>query len=62
MIYAQAPIVYQLKGCWRWFRKLFCSRVALVLGQHPVRWLNWLLGIAFFITMTLPVLGLLTLR
>jgi hypothetical protein len=29
--------------------------------NHPEKkWLNWLLGIAFFVMMSLPVLGLLT--
>jgi hypothetical protein len=62
MIYTPAPIRSQLRG---WVevvpQALLLSALLCYWVNHAEkRWLDWLLGIVFFIAMTLPVLGLLT--
>lgn len=61
MIYRQPPILPQLRG---WLEVIPQSLLFSILlwywVKHPARWLSWVLGIAFFVTMALPVLGLLT--
>lgn len=62
MLYTPTPIRFQLRG---WLevvpQALLLSALLCYWVNHPgKKWLNWLLGIAFFIMMALPVLGLLT--
>ena len=64
VIYTPIPIVDHLKG---WLevvpQALLLSALLCYWVAHPGRkWLNWLLGVIFFVLMTLPVLGLLTTR
>ena len=61
MIYTPVPIRSQLRG---WLevvpQALLLSALLCYWVNHPEKkWLNWLLGIVFFIMMALPVLGLL---
>ena len=62
MIYTTQPIRRQLRG---WLevvpQALLLSALLCYWVNHPEKkWLNWLLGIVFFVVMALPVLGLLT--
>ena len=62
MIYTPAPILLQLRG---WLevvpQALLLSALLCYWVNHPEKkWLNWLLGVVFFIAMALPILGLLT--
>jgi hypothetical protein len=62
MIYTPAPIRSQLRG---WVevvpQALLLSALLCYWVNHAEKkWLDWLLGIVFFIAMALPVLGLLT--
>jgi hypothetical protein len=62
MIYTPVPILSQLRG---WLevvpQALMLSALLCYWVNHPgKKWLNWLLGIVFFIMMALPILGLLT--
>ncbi|MGO9088561.1 MAG: hypothetical protein ACLQBK_25430 [Candidatus Sulfotelmatobacter sp.] len=64
MIYTPVPIRYQLRG---WLevvpQALLLSALLCYWVNHAERkWLNWLLGIVFFVMMALPVLGLLAHR
>ena len=60
MIYTPTPPLYQLRG---WLevvpQALLLSALLCYWVNHPRRWLNWLLGVIFFIMMALPVMGLL---
>ena len=61
MIYTTIPIRQQLTG---WLeivpQAILLSALLCYWVNHPEKkWLNWLLGILFFVAMTLPVLGLL---
>ena len=62
MIYTPVPIRFQLRG---WLevvpQALLLSALLCYWMNHPEKkWLNWLLGIVFFLVMALPILGLLT--
>jgi hypothetical protein len=62
MIYTPVPIRFQLRG---WVevvpQALLLSALLCYWVNHPEKkWLNWLLGIVFFILMAVLVLGLLT--
>ncbi len=62
MVYTIIPITGQLKG---WLevvpQALLLSAILFYWVNHPERkWLNWVLGITFFLMMLMPVLGLLT--
>lgn len=61
MIYTLAPPLGQMKG---WLevvpQALLLSVILCYWVNHPKKWLNWTLGVVFVVTMTLPVLGLLT--
>lgn len=62
MIYTPVPIRLQLRG---WLEVvpqalLLSALLSYWVNHREKRWLNWLLGIVFFIMMTLPILGLLT--
>ena len=62
MIYTTAPVRQQLRG---WLeivpQALLLSGLLCYWVNHPgKRWLNWCLGIVFFVMMAMPVLGLLT--
>jgi len=62
MLYTPMPIRFQLRG---WLevvpQALLLSALLCYWVNHPgKKWLNWLLGIVFFIMMAMPILGLLT--
>jgi hypothetical protein len=62
MIYTPVPLQIQVRG---WLevvpQALLLSALLCFWVNHPgKKWLNWLLGIMFFIMMAMPVLGLLT--
>lgn len=61
MIYTPAPILGQLRG---WLevvpQAILFSALLCYWVNRPAKWLNWLLGVLFFLAMALPVLGLLT--
>jgi hypothetical protein len=61
MIYTTAPIRSQLRGWWEVVpQALLLSAMLCYWVNHPEKkWLNWVLGILFFMGMALPVLGLL---
>ncbi len=62
LIYTPTPALSQLKGYLEVVpQALLLSALVCYWVNHPAkRWLNWTLGIIFFIAMALPVLGLLT--
>jgi hypothetical protein len=62
MIYTAQPIRYQLRG---WLEivpqaLLLSALLCYWVNHSEKKWLNWLLGIVFFVVMALPTLGLLT--
>ncbi|MGD0696591.1 MAG: hypothetical protein ABSB82_17360 [Terriglobia bacterium] len=62
MLYTPTPIRFQLRG---WLevvpQALLLSALLCYWVNHSgKKWLNWLLGIVFFIMMAMPILGLLT--
>jgi hypothetical protein len=61
MIYTIVPIDAQLKGLPEvLLQALLLAVVSFYWVTHPEnKWLNWAMGIAFFIVMLLPTLGLL---
>ena len=61
MIYTILPIGIQLKGLIEiLLQSLLLSGVLVYWVHHPnKKWLNWVMGIAFFLVMLLPMLGLL---
>jgi len=64
MIYTPTPVLLQLRG---WLevvpQALLLSALLCYWMNHPgKKWLNWLLGIVFFVMMAMPVLGLLARR
>lgn len=60
MIYTPVPVLYQLRG---WLevvpQALLLSALLCYWVNHPAKWLNWSLGVLFFVMMAMPVLGLL---
>ena len=61
MIYTPVPILSQLRG---WLeivpQAVLLSALLCYWVNHPEKkWLNWLLGILFFLMMAMSVLGLL---
>lgn len=62
MIYTPVPIRSQLRGSLEVVpQALLLSALLCYWVNHPgKKWLNWLLGIVFFIMMALLILGLLT--
>ena len=61
MIYTPVPIRFQLRGGLEVVpQALLLSALLCYWVNHPEKkWLNWLLGIIFFVLMTMPVLALL---
>jgi hypothetical protein len=61
IIYTILPLWVHLRGLPEVLLQSLClSLVLFYWVNHPgKRWLNWAMGIAFFINITLPVLGLL---
>jgi apolipoprotein N-acyltransferase len=61
MIYTPVPILSQLRG---WLEivpqaVLLSALLCYWLNHSEKKWLNWLLGILFFIMLAMSVLGLL---
>ena len=61
MVYTSVPIRVQFRGWLEIVPQAFLLSALLCYWiRHPdQKWLNWLLGIVFFVIMALPVLGLL---
>jgi len=61
MIYTIIPPLDQLLGLWEVvLQSLLLSTLLFYWVRHPEkRWLNWCLGILFFVTLVLPALGFL---
>ena len=61
MIYTPVPAWSQMRGWLEVVPQAFLLSALLCYWvNHPEKkWLNWLLGIAFLVTMALPILGLL---
>ncbi len=62
MLYTPVPIRSQVRG---WLEVvpqalLLSGLLCYWVNQPGKKWLNWLLGIVFFIMMAMPILGLLT--
>jgi len=61
MIYTTVPIRFQLRG---WLEVvpqalLFSALLCYWVNHADKRWLNWLLGVVFFVMLAMPILGLL---
>jgi hypothetical protein len=64
MVYTPVPILFQLRG---WLeivpQAVLLSGLLCYWVNHPEKkWLNWTLGVVFFVMMAMPVLGLLVRR
>ena len=61
MLYTIFPLGVHLRGLPEVIlQSLFLSLILFYWVNHPQKkWLNWVMGIAFFILMSLPILGLL---
>lgn len=64
LIYTPTPVLAQLKGSIEVVpQALLLSALLCYWVNHPgKKWLNWSLGIVFFVAMALPVMGLLIRR
>jgi hypothetical protein len=61
MVYMTAKPLAQMMGYLEVVPQAFLLSVILCYWiNHPKKWLNWTLGVMFFLIMALPVLGLLT--
>jgi hypothetical protein len=60
LIYTIVPPVSQVLGLWEVLLQSLMFSFVLVywINQPSARWLNWTLGIAFLLVITLPLLGL----
>jgi len=63
MLYTVFPLLVHLRGLPEvLLQSLFLSLILFYWVNHPQkRWLNWVMGTAFVILMSLPILGLLAL-
>ena len=63
MIYTLQPALGQMSG---WLevvpQALLLSIILFYWVERPKKWMNWMLGIIFFLTMALPVMGLMMKR
>jgi hypothetical protein len=60
MLYTVFPMRVHLRGLPEVLLQSLSLSVILVYWvNHPQRWLNWVLGIAFLVLMSLPILGML---
>jgi len=60
MIYTTTPPLNQTMGYLEVVpQALLLSLILCYWVNHPKKWLNWILGILFFLSMALPVLGFL---
>jgi hypothetical protein len=63
VIYTVFPFWVHLRGLPEvLLQSFFLSAVLYYWVNQPKKWLNWFMGIAFFVLMTFPVLGLLAAR
>ena len=59
LIYTIIPVMDQIRGLSEvLLQSLLFSTILVYWVNHPRRWLNWTLGVAFVVVMLLPVLGL----
>jgi len=60
LVYSRVPVAYQLLLLPEVLVQAFLLSVLLFYWiAHPAKWLNWVLGIAFFLVLFFPALGLL---
>lgn len=61
MIYTPTPILGQLRGWWEVVpQALLLSALLCYWVNHPgKKWLDWVLGVVFFVLMAGPIMGLL---
>ncbi len=63
LVYSRVPLAYQLLLLPEVFIQSFLLSVLLCYWiAHPRKWLNWVLGVAFFLVLLFPALGLLAAR
>ena len=63
LVYSRVPVSYQLLLLPEVFIQSFLLSVLLFYWiRHPKKWLNWVLGVAFFLVLFFPALGLLVAR
>lgn len=64
LIYTTTPVLLQLRGLLEVAPQAFLLSALLCywVNHSGKRWLNWSLGVVFFVAMALPVLGLLARR
>lgn len=61
LVYSRIPVSLQLLSLPEVFlQTLLLSVLVFHWVNHPQRWLNWVLGIIFFLVMFFPTLGLVT--
>lgn len=59
LVYSQVAVPYQLLLLPEVFLQTFLLSVLLFYWiNHPKKWLNWVLGVAFFLVLFFPALGL----
>ena len=63
LVYSRVPVPYQLLLLPEVIIQTFLLSVLLFYWiNHPKKWLNWILGVAFFLVLFFPALGLLAAR
>jgi hypothetical protein len=63
LVYSRVPVAYQLLLLPEVFIQSFLLSVLLFYWiNHPKKWLNWVLGVVFFLILFFPTLGLLAAR
>ena len=63
LVYSRVPVRYQLLLLPEVFIQTFLLSVLLFYWiNHPKKWLNWVLGVAFLLILIFPALGLIVTR
>lgn len=63
LVYSRVSVTYQLLLLPEVFLQSFLLSVLLFYWiNHPKKWLNWVLGVAFFLVLFFPALGLVATR
>ncbi|HLO14420.1 MAG TPA: hypothetical protein VK206_06305 [Anaerolineales bacterium] len=63
LVYSRVPVPYQLLLLPEVFIQTFLLSALLFYWiNHPKKWLNWILGIVFFLVLFFPALGLIVTR
>ncbi|HSB90238.1 MAG TPA: hypothetical protein VLD63_09465 [Anaerolineales bacterium] len=59
LVYSRIPVAFQLTLLPEVFIQTFLLSVLLFYWiRHPKKWLNWVLGVVFFLILILPTMGL----